>query len=664
MKKASLIIHQNYVEDVIKNLHETGLTEIIDISKDESEKSEEFEEAQIHSDHESCLTYQLRVSRLIGILNKIKPKKSGIKGIFNPDLPDIKEVEDFSLDEIYSYTESLLVNIEKKILDHDEKLQEQNEKIEIINHDLEQLELLKSFDFDISDIGESEYVIVKIGKTNEIDSLKASLKDFDKVDFKFKQFVSGKNVEWVVLIAAHILEKDNIEKIFREKLTDFDLNVCSGRPKELIKSLKQEKTEINKEKKNIITELRVFAKNQLDDLLSLREQIHLERIRMEIPKKLGKTNSTYVVKGWVLEKDENKLQESLTKVAKDHIICDFEKPSINPDNPPVHLKTPEWAKPFRTFLDLFSSPKYNEIDPMIFMGVFFVLFFGIMLGDAGYGIVLLLLSIFGYIKFKKISEAISSWSFMGIWLSIVTIVVGFLTNSFFGDLIPRFFFNNPDQQLYSLTIAGVNFPIEPLRDPLIILAMSLFFGLLHLNIGIILAIYQSYKRKDYKSLITQHFAWIPIQLGGGLLIGALLLKMWTLDDLLFYIAIILMIVGILLLLKHAGPLGLFDITGYIGDWLSYARLLALGLGTAGMALAFNIIAQIIPEMIPVIGFIFTPIILIIAHFANLGLQTLGAGVHSIRLQYVEFFNRFYEGGGRKFEPFSIKRKYTKTKDIE
>ena len=128
--------------------------------------------------------------------------------------------------------------------------------------------------------------------------------------------------------------------------------------------------------------------------------------------------------------------------------------------------------------------------------------------------------------------------------------------------------------------------------------------------------------------------------------------------------IILMIVGIILLLKHAGPLGLFDITGYIGDWLSYARLLALGLGTAGMALAFNIIAQIIPEMIPVVGFIFTPIILIIAHTANLGLQTLGAGVHSIRLQYVEFFNRFYEGGGRKFEPFLIKRKYTKTKDIE
>ena len=140
--------------------------------------------------------------------------------------------------------------------------------------------------------------------------------------------------------------------------------------------------------------------------------------------------------------------------------------------------------------------------------------------------------------------------------------------------------------------------------------------------------------------------------------------MWELSGLMFYIAIILMIVGIILLLKHAGPLGLFDITGYIGDWLSYARLLALGLGTTGMALAFNIVAEIIPQMIPVVGIIFTPIILIIAHTANLGLQTLGAGVHSLRLQYVEFFNRFYEGGGKKFEPFSIKRRYTKIKEVE
>ena len=664
MKKASLVIHQNFVDGVIKNLHETGLMEIIDISKEEPTSLEDTEKAPMHPDAEACTTYELRISRLTDILKKIKKKKSGIRAIFNPELPEIKYVEDRSLDEIYSYTEGILDEIEKKILERKDKLEEIKEKVEIINNDLEQLEFLKDFEFDISDIGESEYVIVKVGKITDLDSLKPDIEDLEKAVLSYRQFGTGKKIEWVVLIVAHILEKDKIEKICREKITEFDFDVSSGRPKELLKTLSQEKKEINKEKKKIVKELRDFAKEQLDDLLALREEIHLERVKKEVTKNFAKTNSTFVIRGWVLEKDENKLQDSIARVAKDHIVCEFEKPSANPDNPPVHLKTPEWAKPFRTFLDLFATPRYNEIDPMIFMAIFFVLFFGIMLGDAGYGLLLLILSIFGYFKFKKISETISSWSFMGIWLGIVTIIVGFLTNSFFGDLIPRFFFNDPSQQLYSLTIAGMNLPIEPLRDPLTILTLSLSFGLLHLNIGIILAIYQSYKRKDFKSLITQHFPWIPIQIGGGLLIGSMLLHMWELENLMFYIAVILMIVGIILLLKHSGPLGLFDITGYIGDWLSYARLLALGLGTTGMALAFNIVAEIIPDMIPVVGVVFTPIILIIAHAANLGLQTLGAGVHSLRLQYVEFFNRFYEGGGTKFEPFSIKRKYTKIKDVE
>jgi V/A-type H+-transporting ATPase subunit I len=662
MKKTTVVVHQKYINNVIKNLHENGVMEIIDISRKDEDSQENFIYSQMQNDAETCMTYQLRLSRLIGILKKIKPKKSGIKAIFNPDLPEIKEVEDRSLDEINSYAEGLLEEIEKKILNYDNKLQEFNERINKINNDITQLNYIKDFNFDLSDIGESDLVIVKVGLTDDIESLKKEINDLDKSTISSHQIGSSKDVQWAVLVAAHISKKDDFLKICREKINDLDFEVRSGIPKDQQKSLSQEKKDIAKEKKKIISDLRVYAKDQLDDLLSLREEIRFERLRKEVAKNFGKTNSTYTINGWILEKDQESFKRSLEEVTKDHVICNFEKPSTNPDNPPVHLKTPEWAKPFRTFLDLFATPKYNELDPMLFMGLFFVLFFGIMLGDAGYGLVLLILSIFGYYKFAKISETIKSWSFMGIWLAIVTIIVGTLTNSFFGDLISRFFFNNPNQQLYSLTIAGTHFPIEPLRDPLVILTMSLLFGLIHLNIGIILAMYQAYKRKDYSKLIVQHFSWIPLQLGGGLLIGALLLKMWELGTVEFYLATIMVIIGFILRMKHAGPLGFFDITGYIGDWLSYARLLALGLGTTGMALAFNIVAQIIPQMIPVIGFIFTPIILILAHTANLGLQTLGAGVHSLRLQYVEFFNRFYEGGGKKFEPFSIERKYTKKEE--
>jgi len=126
----------------------------------------------------------------------------------------------------------------------------------------------------------------------------------------------------------------------------------------------------------------------------------------------------------------------------------------------------------------------------------------------------------------------------------------------------------------------------------------------------------------------------------------------------FYVSVIFTIIGLIALVVNNGAMGLFDVTGYIGDWLSYARLLALGLATAGMALAFNIVAELLPTIIPYVGVVLIPVVLVFAHFANLLIQALGAAIHSLRLQYVEFFGRFYEGGGRKFVPFQIRRKYT------
>jgi V/A-type H+-transporting ATPase subunit I len=252
---------------------------------------------------------------------------------------------------------------------------------------------------------------------------------------------------------------------------------------------------------------------------------------------------------------------------------------------------------------------------------------------------------------------IKTWSFLGILLGISTTIAGFLMNSFFGDFIPRFI----GRPIYSATIFGIKLPLEPLEDPLTILAIALVFGIIHMNLGVILGIIQSFHRRDFKSLITNHFAWIPLQIGGGMLVGNFLMG-WTIEGYLFYLAAALTLIGLFLLFIHAGPIGFFSITGYVGDWLSYARLLALGLATAGMALAFNVVSELIGGMIPVVGGVIMAIILIFSHIINLALQALGAGVHSLRLQYVEFFNRFYEGGGRQFSPFKMKRKYTKIEE--
>ena len=347
------------------------------------------------------------------------------------------------------------------------------------------------------------------------------------------------------------------------------------------------------------------------------------------------------------------------------MICEFATPSANPDNPPTHIETPKWAEGFKGLLEMFSTPKYNELNPTIIMGFFFILFFGVMLGDAGYGLIILTLSLFGYFKFGKYSDMIRSWSFMGFWMGLVTTVVGFLTNSFFGDFIPRFVYGDPTAFLYSANIGGIQLPVNSIKDPITILVVALIFGLIHLNVGILLGIIQAFKAKKYKELLTARLCWIPLQIGGGMLIAYSMLD-FQLSQTLIYIAVVLVVIGLIQLFISAGPIGFFSITGYVGDWLSYARLLALGLATAGMALAFNVVAELLGEMvnnlIPILGTILLILILIVAHIVNLGLQALGAGIHSLRLQYVEFFNRFYEGGGHKFAPFRINRKYTKIED--
>jgi len=657
MKKVSIIVHKNNLEDVIKNLHENGLMEIINISKDEQKN---FEKATTHPDSETLVTYELRLSRLIDILKKIKPNKSGIKSFLNPELPDIKTVSDNSIEDLLSYAEGLLEKIEKTILINEKKLNEYNEYIETVKKDLEIINYLKSFNLDLSYLGESDFLIVKAGKTSDLESLKSEIKNLKKTVIYSKQFVKGKEIEWSVLIASHISEKEKIERICKEKINEFELKKFDGKTVEIIKSLETKKNEILKEKKDIIKNLQKLAKNQLDELLALREEIYLERARKEISKNFGKTDMTYIINGWTLEKDEKILNEQLKDASKNNVIINFKKPSSNPDNPPTYVKTPSWANGFKGLVEMFSLPKYGEINPTLIMGIFFVIFFGFMLGDAGYGLIILFLSIFGYLKIGKHSEVIHDWSIMGIFMGIVTTTVGLLTNSFFGDLIPRFFYDYSGEipPLYNINLFGIQLPANPIKDPISILVIALIFGLLHLNVGVILGIIQALKTKKYKEALTIKSCWVPLQLGGGMLIGYFILD-FNLSQTFIYIAAIMVIIGIVQLFVSEGPIGFFGITGYVGDWLSYARLLALGLATAGMALAFNVVAELLGKMIPIIGIVITIVLIVFAHLVNLGLQALGAGIHSLRLQYVEFFNRFYEGGGHKFTPFKIKRKYTK-----
>jgi len=662
MKKTSLIIHHRYLQNVVKILHQESIMEIIDIKKEFKEKDLESQNKELASQDSKaavCANYEIRFSRLIGILKNIKKKKSGIKALLNPQLTKIKEIKEKKLDKIFIESDNLFSNIEEKIIKYQEEIDIIKERNKEIAEIKDQIRYLKDIDLNLSDFGQSTYLYTVAGKTQEIDSLKKAVKGKSFLHLITKQFGVGKNTEWAVILSSYIKNKDDAVKIVREYIDEFNIPEYKGNAKKYLKKMTEE-LEKNKNKEKIITKkLRKYAEDELLELYSIREQILLKRIELEVPKNFAKTRYTYEIKGWVLEKDTDKLKDVLNKITKGNIEYRFKTPSLNPDDPPTYIKTPEWARSFKGLVNMFATPRYNEMDPTIPMGIFFVLFFGVMLSDAGYGVILLSLSFLGYFKYAKFSDTIKDWSFMGIWLGIVTTIMGLLTNGFFGNLINKFFITSRTTIYEPFTLLNVNFPIEPLRDPLAILTMSLILGLIQLNIGIILGIYQSYKQKNYKEMFTEKLCWIPLQIGGGLLIGNFILG-WVISNSIFYISAFLVVIGLLMLFINQGPVGFFDITGYVGDWLSYARLLALGLATAGMALAFNEVGTLISDMIPlpVVNIILLVLIISFAHLANLILQALGAGVHSLRLQYVEFFNRFYSGGGHEFSPFGIKRRYT------
>lgn len=658
MKKTSIILHQNYAEDAIKKLHELGLIHIINIEKEDHAQDDVGDKVDIPADVPDYLTFEARLTKIIEILARAKHSPSGIKAILHPEQPQRTTVQNRSAETILSDAKHILHTIEPDVLPLDERLKQvkdqkaKNEEIE------KQLSLIQDVVVDLDDIKDSPLVVCITGKTKQLEQLEEQITPDDAITIVSKQFGSGKKKEWTVILTAHINEKEKVDRLSREYLTVFDLTAASGSPADALEEIQQKQKTLEEETQTITSNLSTKAGEHLQALYALREEIQIEKARKEIRKNFTQTQTTYIINGWVLEKNQDVIRTVLETTCEGHCALTFETPSSNPDNPPTHLETPQWASTFRMFLEMFATPRYHEINPTVFLGIFFIIFFGFMLGDAGYGLVIFLLSLAAYLKFGKHSPMIKNWGFLGIWLGVSTTSAGLLLNSFFGDFIPRFIYQDPTRPLYSITVAGIHLPLDALGDPLTILTMALVFGLIHLNLGIVLGLIQSVRQKNMMLFFTQYFAWVPMQIGGGTLIGVFILR-WEISSLMMYIAILLTLIGVVLLFKHAGPIGFFGITGYVGDWLSYARLLALGLATSGMALAFNVVGELIPSLVPVVGIILFPVVLVLAHTANLGIQSLGAAVHSLRLQYVEFFNRFYEGGGEPFDPFHMKRTYTR-----
>lgn len=389
-----------------------------------------------------------------------------------------------------------------------------------------------------------------------------------------------------------------------------------------------------------------------------------------VQEELWQSKHAFFLSGWVPEKDAALLEKELT--SRFVAAVEIKEPAED-QNPPVALSNNPFTAPVESVVEAYSMPGKGEVDPSFILSLFYYLLFGLMLSDAGYGILMVAFCSIALWHFKRMEEPMRRTLQMFLLCGISTTIWGFLQGSFFGDIVgvvSSTFFDG------SVTLPAIWF--APLDDPMRMLIFSLGLGVVHLFCGLGVNIAQHFRKKEYRQAFYDGIFWY-------LLVGGLILLLMTsslFEDIARFRlalapwgmtvlkgAIILGAAGIILTAGRdsknwlvrilRGLYGLYNITGYLSDILSYSRLLALGLATGVIGTVINKMASMAAEPLGAFGPVVFVLIFLVGHAVNLGINLLGAYVHTNRLQFVEFFGKFYEGGGQKFEPFALHTKYYK-----
>ncbi|MCI8442652.1 MAG: V-type ATP synthase subunit I [Provencibacterium sp.] len=360
------------------------------------------------------------------------------------------------------------------------------------------------------------------------------------------------------------------------------------------------------------------------------------------------TERSFAVCGWVAEVDKERVEKALEPFT---CCYEFQKPAAE-ENPPVRFKNNALVEPFEVITEMYGLPNPQTLDPDPLIAPFFFLFFGMMLSDAGYGLVLAIAGFFAAKMSRKGTFGNKMFRLISL-CGISTVIWGALYGSWFGDIITVF-----SKTFFGLDVTVPKL-IDPLQQPMTIMIISFIFGAVHLFVGMGVKAYLCLRQGDWQGAIFDIGLWYLVLIGLPLmLLGGTAFEIGKWMAIIGAIGLVLTqgrqkpnIIGKI----TGGVMSLYDITGYFSDVLSYSRILALGLATGVIASVVNILSTLPGANI--IGAVLFLVIFLFGHFLNLAINALGSYVHTSRLQYVEFFGKFYEGGGRPFTPFKPETKY-------
>ncbi|MCB9362372.1 V-type ATP synthase subunit I [Candidatus Woesearchaeota archaeon] len=630
---ARTIIPSRRRDTIISQLHERGVCQLAKNDIVEFTSPYSFEKA------EQVENLHLRFHNVNDILHQYKAPEqttSVLKDFFLGKKTKKLHSDKHHLYDVLKMTEDHLDKIEEQVIHAQEQIVSAQEAIRQNSMRIRTIKLLPDMQTNYLVSSENIGILAGIVTRTSMEQIKEEINApmmVDEVD-KLRLFI---------IVMLEPAQKESIERVMhRIGFQSIEIPDDERRPQQIIESIKKEnqvhETAIAKAKKNLHT----IAKQHKNELDILSEEIGLAKEKHDAKKLFKASDALSVFDAWIPEKMLPHFENVLKEYAGSYHVEIQEK-----EDAPTHLENHKYAAPFENILRMYSLPRYGDFDPTWIIAIFFTIFFGFMLDDFFYG---LIMTIAGIVVMKGAGRHNASSRDMGFLitaLGVSTMFWGVIFGAYFGNIF---------QEL------GIPLPIvlDAMKQVIPTMALALTLGALHMSIGLIIGFIENLRKGKKIEAFSQQGVWLVFMLAliSYITAGVGLIPVFV-GTILLIIAILMQIV---FTFKKSGgisaALSVFDFTGFLGDLFSYARLMALGIGTSGISLAINMMAILAATMIPYVGIVLAIFIFIVGHIFNMVMNGLGAFIHAVRLHFLELFTKFYEGGGEEYKPFKADRKKT------
>ncbi|WHA08107.1 V-type ATP synthase subunit I [Enterococcus montenegrensis] len=646
VKKISLILEKSHQEELLQLLQALQTVEITDLVADEENKTwiDYYFPAGLQISHEGMQKYEKLLQQIETALRFVRNHGNAKEKTVELKR---KTLDFFALENEFDETKL------RKQLDQLADLQNrwsEMQEAKKVNLEKEQWGTLwQSLDaYTADETASTQMLLGTLEDKSWLDFL-SEVKDNDNL--YVENIFTEKQMTGFALIYLKY-EAKNVQELLQKYGVKEEVNPYNKLPKQVLQAAKAQLATLAKQEKALVAEIGQRKKEIAS--LQLAEEVILAKKEREIVKAgLVKSDNLVVLSGWIADSDCQQFEMQLAKHFLNHeIYYTYAKPTaaeIETLKTPTKLKNAAVVQPFEMLTEMYSLPQYQEIDPTPWLAPFYFVFFGMMVADLGYGLLMLLVTTVA-LKRVTLSKGVARFMKLFQYLSVSTIIWGLIYGSCFGAELPFYL-------------------LSPSKDFMAIFGISMVFGGIQLFTGLFLAAKENIKKKDYVQAVNQGFSWQAILAG---IIIAAAGKLVLASEAIFILGIVVAVIGAICVLLIPAVTGkskvggffmglyeLYGVTSYIGDFVSYSRLMALGISGGSIAAAFNMLVGYMP---PVARFSAGAVLIIALQGLNIFLSLLSAYVHAARLQYVEFFGKFYNGGGRAFKTFKPTEKYVNFKE--